>query len=207
MSGAEDELENTLLNDAMLEMDDEEAPEDREDGTLATTETTDDADDGRMEDSDDADERIDEEVIADETVTVETADDVETRTILDDEELEAALATDVTDVTDDTDATDCNDDEDESIDDADDDDTHEMNTHLHVTTEHTRPHAEADDVESVTTSHSSPTACVTMPSPHRTFVHFDVQFGPVPFRVASSHSSPGFATPFPHNADEVCPCR
>ncbi len=58
-------------------------------------------------------------------------------------------------------------------------------------------------VAPVPVSHSSPTACVTMLSPHRTLVQFFVQFGPMPFLVDSSHSSPELTMPLPQSAD-VC---
>lgn len=71
---------------------------------------------------------------------------------------------------------------------ADDfDAAHDTIFHLHVAP-HTLPQAE--DADEPPASHSSPTDCDTMPSPQRIFVHDVVQFGPMPLRVLSSHSSP-----------------
>lgn len=57
----------------------------------------------------------------------------------------------------------------------------------HVGCEQIFPHAAVDPLPE---SHSSPTDCDTMPSPHRTVVHSNVQLGPMPLRPPSSHSSP-----------------
>ncbi len=72
--------------------------------------------------------------------------------------------------------------------------------HLHVAPQ-TLPHAAADDADDPPGSHSSPTICDTMPSPQRTFVQDCVQFGPMPLRVLSSHSSPSLRMPLPQFDD------
>lgn len=79
------------------------------------------------------------------------------------------------------------------------------------------PHTGADDVDfalnapdendpdAVYTpeSHSSFTMRDTMPSPHITFVHVDVQIGPLPLRLASSHCSPASIRPLPHKSTDA----
>lgn len=80
----------------------------------------------------------------------------------------------------------------------DDDDAHDTIVQVQ-SAPHVRPHAGCEEETALPGSHSSPTILLTIPSPHRTFVHTVVQFGPTPLRVASSHSSGALMTPFPQN--------
>lgn len=172
-----------------------------------------------------ADDDADDAGVADDTTTCEAADDgafddaladdgtgtVEDATGADEEGDEDETAAGTTDEeTDDVVETIDNEDAcDESVPpdaEDEDDDAHETIFHVHVSVQ-ILPHDGCDDaVEPVPVSHSSPTGCVTMPSPQRTFVHDCVQFGPLPFRDDSSHSSPSLRTPLPH-CGKVCPRR
>lgn len=190
----------------LLLVDDAGTPTETDDGAeegFATVDCDDFREDGS--ETDDAAAGTDDGAID------ETEDDfteaADTTTALDDTNDDAAETVDAAD----DDVTDA----DDPLDVADDDDAHATIVHVHPPvqlspfsshsgTEQTCPHCPA--IDPVPLSHSSPTERDTMPSPHCTSVHSKVQFGPVPLRTDSSHSSPALTAPLPHN-DVVCPVK
>ncbi len=161
----------------------DEATDEATDDAPATVVTADDAGTDETtgtgdadEAGDDADETAEDVDAGTEEAFDETAEDAEAGTVEDTEEPVPLLADDF-------------------------DDAHDTIFHLHVVPQ-TLPHAEeAEDADDPPASHSSPTDCDTMPSPQRIFVQEAVQFGPTPFRVLSSHSSPVLMMPLPQFDD------